>query len=156
MCEYCGCQEIEAIAELTAEHDELRNLGRMLTDAADVDDLPTVRSVATAMRTLLGPHTAIEERALFPALIADFADQLAVLTNEHDSIDARLDALAGRDLAADTVLTVCRHVVADLFEHILKEQDGVFPAALSRLTTAEWNAVDAARKAVRTSTATRR
>ncbi|MFI6586102.1 hypothetical protein [Embleya sp. NPDC050493] len=26
MCEYCGCQSIDAIAELTAEHDSVVNL----------------------------------------------------------------------------------------------------------------------------------
>lgn len=34
-----------------------------------------------------------------------------------------------------------------LREHIFKEQDGVFPAALATLSTADWDAVDAARVA---------
>jgi hypothetical protein len=34
---------------------------------------------------------------------------------------------------------------AMLRDHILKEQDGVFPAALANLSTEEWAAVDATR-----------
>jgi hypothetical protein len=32
-----------------------------------------------------------------------------------------------------------------LREHIFKEQDGVFPAALATLSTADWEAADALR-----------
>jgi len=35
--------------------------------------------------------------------------------------------------------------LAVLREHIFKEQDGVFPAALATLSTADWEAADAAR-----------
>jgi hemerythrin-like domain-containing protein len=35
--------------------------------------------------------------------------------------------------------------MAVLRDHILKEQDGVFPAALANLSTEEWEAVEAAR-----------
>ncbi|MGW6793747.1 hypothetical protein [Streptomyces chartreusis] len=35
-----------------------------------------------------------------------------------------------------------------LRDHIPKEQDGVFPAALASLSTGEWEAVEAARAAV--------
>ena len=35
-----------------------------------------------------------------------------------------------------------------LREHILKEQDGVFPAALTSLSGTDWDAVDAVRAAV--------
>ncbi|MEU4262783.1 hypothetical protein ACYCCF_29645 [Streptomyces argenteolus] len=36
-------------------------------------------------------------------------------------------------------------VVTLLREHILKEQDGVFPAALATLSTEQWEAVEAVR-----------
>jgi hemerythrin-like domain-containing protein len=68
MYEYCGCQNVEVIAELTAEHDELRNLGHDLAKAANDGDLAAAQPIAAAMRDLLGPHTEVEERGLFPAL----------------------------------------------------------------------------------------
>ncbi|MFC9913361.1 hypothetical protein [Streptomyces sp. NPDC059862] len=36
-------------------------------------------------------------------------------------------------------------VMAVLRDHILKEQDGVFPAALANLSTEDWEAVEATR-----------
>jgi hypothetical protein len=36
-------------------------------------------------------------------------------------------------------------MLAVLREHIFKEQDGVFPAALASLRTSDWEAVEAAR-----------
>jgi hemerythrin-like domain-containing protein len=155
VCEYCGCQDIEVIAELTAEHDELRNLGRGLARAADARDLPAARPLAAAMQALLGPHTEVEERGLFPAMAADFGDQLDVLVQEHRSIDAALT-----DLALDTPSAswpdATRAALAHLFEHILKEQDGVFPAALSTLSRPDWETLAGVRRSVGSALSTSR
>lgn len=138
MCEYCGCQDIEAIAELTGEHDRLRDLARQLARAADAGDSDAARAAAAEMLGVLGPHTRVEEDGLFPAMSREFAEQIAHLTEEHVVVDSTLSALAagqhGPDWAAHA-----HAAVAVLFEHILKEQDGVFPAALSVLTPAEWD-----------------
>ena len=40
------------------------------------------------------------------------------------------------------------HALWVLREHILKEQDGVFPAALAELDPAQWDEVDAVRARV--------
>ena len=148
MCEYCGCQQITVISELTAEHDRLRELGHDLATAASRSDLAGARPLAAEMRKVLGPHTAVEEDGLFPALSEDFGDPIGRLVDEHRTIDATLGALA--DLAEPdgwpTWAAEVERTLHDLFEHILKEQDGVFPAALSMLSPAEWDAVAAARK----------
>jgi hemerythrin-like domain-containing protein len=148
MCEYCGCQQVDAIAELTAEHDRLRDLGRDLSVAANRGDPAAARTAASAMRALLEQHTYVEERGLFPLLAGEFGPQLQALVDEHHAIEAVL-----ADLAAGTPEPGWRHAthlaLAHLFDHILKEQDGVFPAALATLTPAEWDAVDAARRAAR-------
>ena len=142
LCEYCGCQQVAVVAELTAEHDTLRNLGHDLATAANDGDLAAARSLAAAMLAVLGPHTEVEERGLFPALAADFSEQLDCLVDEHRSIDAAL-----ADLVSDVPPAQWRHqtrlALAHLFDHILKEQDGVFPAALSTLTPADWDRVSA-------------
>lgn len=145
MCEYCGCQSIDAIAQLTAEHEELRNLGWEISRAADANGLAAARSLAAAMLAVLGPHTAAEERALFPAMAGEFGPQLAVLTDEHRAIDATLTALADGRAVETTWPTTTRRFVAQLFQHILKEQDGVFPAALATLHPQDWDALAAAR-----------
>lgn len=147
MCEYCGCQNIDVIAELTAEHDLLRNLGADLAKAAEAQDLAAARSLAGAMLEILAPHTAVEEGGLFPAMAGDYAAQLGRLTQEHRAIDAALSAVAGDTPGADWPATT-RGVLADLFDHILKEQDGVFPAALATLSPDDWEATAGVRRRV--------
>lgn len=150
MCEYCGCQSLAAIAELTREHDHVVNLIGDVRAAHAAGDTPRMALVARRIAVVLGPHTEVEEDGLFPALADDFPDHVAVLKAEHRRIEA---VLAEADTAeADTadagwpgrlveVLDVLR-------EHILKEQDGVFPAALTTLRGTDWAAVDAVRARV--------
>jgi hemerythrin-like domain-containing protein len=145
MCEYCGCQQNDVIAELTAEHDRLRELGHDLTAAANAADFPAAGRLATQMRTVLGPHAQVEEAALFPALEADFGDQLARLVAEHRDIDTALSELVSGEQQPGWQLRT-QLALAHLFDHILKEQDGVFPAALATLTSADWDAVAVSRE----------
>ena len=147
MCEYCGCQDIDVVAELTAEHDRLRELGRDLVAAATGDDLARARAVAEAMLGVLAPHTAVEEGGLFPALASEYGEQMAALTGEHREIDGALALIASEQVPASWVRLADR-VAAELFEHILKEQDGVFPAALAVLAPDEWERVRETRLAL--------
>jgi hemerythrin-like domain-containing protein len=94
---------------LTREHDQLRDLGRDLVIAATRGDADAARVSARAMLAVLEIHIRVEEQALFPG-----------------SPEPRWPERA-------------RGVVSELFEHILKEQDGVFPAALSVVTPDEWD-----------------
>jgi len=91
---------------------------------------------------VLDPHTEVEERGLFPALAADFPDQIAILEAEHQQIAEVLgEASSGlpEDPAWPDRLTAA---LALLRAHIHKEQDGVFPAALASLRTADWEAME--------------
>jgi hemerythrin-like domain-containing protein len=154
MCEYCGCQDVEAIADLTAEHDRLRDLGRELEAAADAADLPAARPLAAAMCAVLAPHTAVEEQALFPAMAGEYAEHVDRLVGEHRTIDAVLAPVADGVDVPDWPQRVQAALDA-LFEHILKEQDGVFPAALATLTPDQWETLDDVRRRVGTGLARR-
>jgi hemerythrin-like domain-containing protein len=100
----------------------------------------------------LRPHALVEEQGLFPAMASDFPGQIAELEAEHRLIEAPLTeavrAAGDGEIPADPswpgrlteALTLLR-------EHIFKEQDGVFPAALATLGTPDWEKVDAARLA---------
>jgi hemerythrin-like domain-containing protein len=145
MCEYCGCQDIPAIAELTAEHDRLRELSRELVDACEACDLDAARDLAARMLTVLWPHTSVEEDGLFPALAAEFGDYLGTLQTEHRRIHAALENLFF--VAPPAYWPENTIAALDLlFEHILKEQDGLFPAALATLDAHGWESVIAARQ----------
>lgn len=141
MCEYCGCQDIEAIALLTREHDEIREIARNAVTAADNGTaVDAVRRLIAA----LAPHTEVEERGLFPAMREAFPDHTAALSGEHREIEGLLHAF----LADPTGRRTLHRAVDALFEHILREQDGLFPAALSHLTPADWDHLDAVRAGV--------
>lgn len=145
MCEYCGCQAIAAIAILTREHDEALDHIRAVAQAVHADDDRHLRTACSGLSALLGPHTAVEEQALFPALSDDFPDQITALVREHDAIEAALaEATSGpRGRGWPQRLEAALDL---LREHILKEQDGVFPAALSTLTAAQWEKVEQVRE----------
>jgi len=145
MCEYCGCQALVPIDELTREHELVLSFISQVRPARAGGDLPRMADLAQRIAAVLGPHTQVEEQGLFPALASEFPDQIAVLEDEHRRIEAVLaEAEAGppEDPAWPGRLA---EALAELRGHIFREQDGVFPAALASLRTEDWEAVEAAR-----------
>jgi hemerythrin-like domain-containing protein len=145
MCEYCGCQSLAAIEELTREHDEVVNLIGEVRAAHAAADTSRMAAVARRIAAVLGPHTEVEEDGLFPALTDDFPDHVAALKAEHRRIEAVLASAGTPDEDWPRRLL---EVLDVLREHILKEQDGVFPAALTTLRGSDWAAVEAVRARV--------
>ena len=145
MCEYCGCQSVPAIGELADEHERALELVAQARVAHRDGDLARMAHVAQRLADLLAPHFAVEEEGLFPVLEREFPEQVAALRREHAALTA---VLAG---AGDVPLWDCSWAARilgalDLLQwHVLKEQDGVFPAALATLHSADWEALDAVR-----------
>lgn len=148
MCEYCGCQEIEAIALLTAEHEALRSIAREATVATRNRDHGAAVSAVRKLAERLAPHTRIEEEGLFPAMAAEFGDHMRSLIEDHRNLEATLALLAAAPHSDANWTARLDGAVADLFEHILREQDGVFPAALASLAPEQWDRLDAVRAEV--------
>jgi hemerythrin-like domain-containing protein len=147
VCEYCGCQDVPAIAALTEEHDEIRAVARDASKAAGRADHGAAADAAQRLLTLLRPHTEIEERGLFPAMAGEFADHVTSLADDHRRMDDVLAAVASGQPQPDWADRL-RQCLAELFAHILREQDGLFPAALSVLTPQQWDVLDKARSEV--------
>ena len=150
MCEYCGCQAVTAIDDLTREHDMVVNLVGEIRAAHAAGDTARMAGLAGQITGVLEPHTQVEEDGLFPALAADFPDQITALQAEHRHVEAVLGEAADGvptdpDWPARLVETLDM-----LRDHILKEQDGVFPAALANLDPEDWDAIDTIRAAVGT------
>lgn len=141
MCEYCGCQDIAAIGELTREHDaavaHIAEVRAFLRDNSIEGAAKTARRIAE----LLGPHTVVEEEGLFPLMAEEFPDHIEALEREHREIESVLEEAA--DGTPDDPTWPARLLAAleMLREHILKEQNGVFPATLTVLDTAGWERV---------------
>jgi hemerythrin-like domain-containing protein len=148
MCDDCGCQALTVIAELTSEHDAVVAMIAEARTAAGRGDVASAAAMARRIASALGPHTAVEEQGLFPALAGDFAEHVAGLVDEHRRVEAVLaEAVVGTpaDPGWPGRLIDVLHLLRD---HILKEQDGAFPAALTTLRPSDWERVEAVRERV--------
>jgi len=150
MCEYCGCQAVTAIDDLTREHDLVVNLSGEVRAAHVATDTARMAGLARQITAILQPHTRVEEHGLFPALAADFPDHVAALQADHRRIEAVLGEAVAATPADPTWPGRLIETLGLLREHILKEQDGVFPAALANLDPDDWDAIDAIRATVGT------
>lgn len=139
-----------AIAALTAEHDALRAVARDAVKAARARDRAAAADAARELLRLLRPHTEIEEVALFPAMAGEFADHIDSLLDDHRRIDNTLVAIADPEADRPDWVAELDTALADLFTHILREQDGLFPATLSVLTPDDWERLDEARATITT------
>lgn len=146
MCDHCGCRDLTPIAALMGEHDRLRELTGLIRRELAAGNDAAVREHFTEVLVVLGPHVAKEEGALFPMLRREgsLADHVTVLEGEHagfyDAVDDldEIDPAAARAAWRDGILAA----LADLDEHMYKEDFGLFPAALATLEGADWDAMD--------------
>ncbi|MHC3467608.1 hemerythrin domain-containing protein [Streptomyces sp. 7R007] len=150
MCEYCGCQALESIDQLTLEHETVVTLISRVRDARRDGKIAYMAELAREIATVLTPHTLVEEQGLFPALAAEFPEKIAALEDEHRRVEEVLAEANGPFLTDPDWPGRLVEALDLLREHILKEQDGVFPAALALLSTEQWEAVEAVRARVGT------
>ena len=148
MCEYCGCQDIPVIDELTREHDHVVNLIGGVRAAHAAGDVAELARMAGEIRRLLEPHTEVEEGGLFPALADEFPEHIGILEAEHRQIASVLDEAADAVPADPAWPNRLLSTMSMLREHILREQDGVFPAALASLDSSDWEAMEKIRERV--------
>ena len=142
MCEYCGCQQIPVINELTREHDAVvAAIGETRTHVQHGDLAAAARS-CLRIAAILGPHTRVEEEGLFPFLTADFPDHIGVLRSEHRRVEAVLSECATGVPRDPDWPTRLQSALDLLREHVLKEQDGLFPAALVALDPDQWERIE--------------
>jgi hypothetical protein len=148
VCEYCGCQAVATIDELTREHEIVVDLIGRARAAAAAADVARMAEFACQIARVLGPHTVVEEEGLFPALAADFPGHIAALRDEHRKIEAVL-AEARQGIPSDPAWPArLSEALRLLRAHILAEQDGVFPAALANLRVADWVTAETVRARV--------
>jgi hemerythrin-like domain-containing protein len=145
MCEYCGCQQIAVISDLTREHDAVVALISQIKSTLADQHLEDVAETCRQISSLLAPHTLVEEHGLFPEMTEDFPDHIDVLRSEHREIEKALDEAVGGAPDDPTWPDRLLGVLHLLREHILKEQDGVFPAALAALDADQWDRIESVR-----------
>lgn len=148
MCEYCGCQAVPAISMLTREHDYVATLISQVRATHERGDAATMAALARRITATLGPHVAVEEGGLFAVLAGEFPAQIERLAGEHRYVEEVLGEAAGAVPTAPDWPARMMDAMWRLREHILDEEDDMFPAALSRLDPSDWDAVDALRDRV--------
>ena len=143
MCHYCGCREMPLIRDYIAEHERTINYGGDAVRALDRRDYGRACELLAAMADELRSHWRGEENGLFAVMSSDdlYAEHVAPLVREHRELEALLESV---DLADSDDRQGVRKAVFDLYEHIAKEEDGVFPASLTSLDGDQWNAAIAA------------
>lgn len=143
MCEYCGCRQVEPIADLMDEHMALLEIAGDLRRALVAQDGDRASAKRDQLVDLLSHHTGREEAGIFAALKAqgDYVDEVNALEGEHVTLD---EAFAALDLDAPGVLDLLDGVVKELSDHVDKENLGIFPVAVVTLGATGWDIVDRA------------
>ncbi len=128
MCDHCACRTYPAIADLSAEHEDILALAWEVAEGRD-------RSGGMAVRLLqlLDHHIHKEERGLYPWLVQSGdldEEQLDRLEEEHRTVRVRLVAGAfdRRDFYA-------------LAAHIEEEEMELFPSAMFGFDDDAWDAL---------------
>jgi len=125
------------IAKLNAEHDAIVNSTYALQVAFRDRDVESAGTAGTLLANLLHPHTHREQMGLFAEMEKDqlFTEHIASLCAEHDQLDAELDAITAGDLSRiPSMITL-------LNNHIDREENGLFPAALAFLDDDQWDCI---------------
>ncbi|MDO5683018.1 MAG: hemerythrin domain-containing protein [Propionibacteriaceae bacterium] len=143
MCEYCGCHQNPFLGQLMDEHDKLSSLGDSAVRALEQGDVDVAMADLAQFTALLKAHNDIEERGIFAAMreLGEFVELIDELAADHVDLHARLDGFSSPPPLDE--LTV---LLADLADHVEKENRGVFPFAYSGFSTTEWVIVEHAHR----------
>jgi hemerythrin-like domain-containing protein len=143
MCHYCGCRQVSLIRDYIAEHERVTDLGGDAMRAIDAGDLDQAQRYVREMAVLLAAHWQGEENGIFRVMQreVEYAAYIAPLVDEHREL-ARL--LATVDLGDVADQQRIRVALTELDEHISKEEDGLFPASLTALSSSDWDEAMAA------------
>jgi hypothetical protein len=139
VCQYCGCRQVPLIRDYIEEHEHVADLGDAALRALDHDDREAAGPLVGDMADHLLRHWRGEEDGVFTVMAeagSDYAEYVDVLVGEHRSLAAFLDVI---DLDLPAHRERLRFEIAALREHIGREEDGLFPAALTALSGDQWD-----------------
>ena len=127
------------LRDYIAEHERATNFGGEVVRAIDRGDLGRARHLLGEMATELAAHWRGEETGLFRVMAREemFAEHIAPLIREHREMG---ELLATVDILEPEGQQAIRDAVFHLYEHISKEEDGLYPASLTALGGDEWDA----------------
>ncbi|MFV8051245.1 hemerythrin domain-containing protein [Mycobacterium sp. 48b] len=126
------------LRDYIAEHERAVDHGREAVRALDRGELDVARRLLAAMFEELRSHWQGEENGLFAVMHDDelYAERIDPLVAEHRELAAFLEVV---DLSDPDHQKRVRAEIEELYVHIAKEEDGLFPAALTALDGADWD-----------------
>lgn len=145
MCEYCGCHQNDVIGRFMDEHDRLLNMGDTARRCLDAGDTAGALAAMEPFRALMADHGHREEIGIFAVMkeAGEFVEVIDDLTAEHRDVDQRLARLTDPEVLRAELDAL----MADLADHIERENRGIFPFAYSAFSPAQWSQVTEAMEA---------
>lgn len=127
------------LRDYIGEHERALNFAGEAIRALDRGDPRRAGELLADMAQELQTHWRGEENGLFAVMAVDdlFAAHIEPLVGEHRELDALLKSV---DISDPDDQARIRAAIAELYEHISKEEDGLFPAALTSLDGEQWDA----------------
>lgn len=127
------------LRDYIAEHERAVDHGREAVRATDRGELDVARRRLGEMFEELRSHWQGEENGLFAVMHTDelYAEHIDPLVAEHRELAAFLEVV---DLSDPDDQNRVRKEIEELYVHIAKEEDGLFPAALTALDGPDWDA----------------
>jgi iron-sulfur cluster repair protein YtfE (RIC family) len=145
VCDHCGCRQVEPIGELMDEHDALTAEADSLRRALAAGDRAGAAGLWDDLVRHLAAHVRKEEVGLFTAMRekGEFVDEVTALEQEHADLDQWLGKLDPESPAFPERLA---WVVAELAQHMHRENFGLFPVSVVSLGARGWDLVEGARR----------
>ncbi|MFV8246586.1 hemerythrin domain-containing protein [Mycolicibacterium peregrinum] len=127
------------LRDYIAEHERAVDHGREAVRAMDRGELDVAGLRLGEMFEELRSHWQGEENGLFAVMHTDelYAEHIDPLVAEHRELAAFLEVV---DLSDPDDQKRVRKEIEELYVHIAKEEDGLFPAALTALDGPDWDA----------------
>jgi hemerythrin-like domain-containing protein len=140
MCEYCGCRQIEQLAELMDEHLALLDVAGDVRRDLEHRRLDEAVAGLRRLAVLLDRHARREEDGVFTALreLGDFTEEIDDLTAEHAEFHRRLGDLGTE---SPTLKADADALFDHLIQHIDREDLGIFPVSTVSLGAPGWDRV---------------
>ena len=141
MCDYCGCSEIPAVAELIREHDALVDQAGHIRLALSEGRPGDAMSGVTLLVEDLTSHVRREEEGIFRAIrdSGEFVGEVADLEEEHRDLEA---AIEGLDAGSSDFGARVERLLDDLDVHVQREELGIFPVSAVTLGASGWDTVE--------------
>jgi len=145
MCEYCGCREVEPIAELMDERFALLDDAHLLRRSLASGDREGALGHLHRLVSRLDTHVKREEAGVFAALRdkGEYVEEVELLEKEHVMLDEGIAALDPESPEFERAVSV---LLVELDEHVERENLGIFPASVVTLGATGWDTVEQARE----------